>query len=102
MGACSVPLSIDELFWSDNNVDHLWQSHGVTADEVEEIIFGIEGAPPDYRARRIGAAYIIYGETGAARLLKMAGEFMSARMFRVFGAIDMDNAERRSYRKGKI
>ncbi len=97
-----MPLPIDELYWDDNNVNHLWQSHGVTSDEVEEIILGIEGARPEYRARRHGDAYILYGETGAGRLLKMAGEFMSARFFRVFGAIDMDDAERRSYRKGKI
>jgi uncharacterized DUF497 family protein len=97
-----VPLFIDELYWTDNNVDHLWHRHGVTVDEVEEIVFGIEGARPECRARRSGDAYIIYGETGAGRLLKMVGEFLKARMFRVFGAIDMDDAERRSYRKGKI
>jgi uncharacterized DUF497 family protein len=97
-----VSLPIDELYWDDNNVDHLRQSHRVTVDEVEEILFGIEDAEPEYRARHSGDAYIIYGETGAGRLLKMVGEFVKARMFRVFGAIDMDNAERRSYRKGKI
>jgi len=96
-----VPLIIDALHWDENNVGHLWQSHQVTPDEIEEIIFGIEGAAPRYRARRHGHAYIIYGETGAGRLLKMVGEFVGTRTFRVFGAVDMDSAERRSYRKGK-
>ena len=97
-----MALPIDELYWDDNNADHIWRSHGVTVDEVEEIVFGIEGARPEYRARRSGDAYIVYGETGAGRLLKMVGEFVKVRMFRIFGAIDMDDSERRSYRKGKI
>lgn len=94
-----MPLFIDELYWDDSNIEHLWQSHQVSPDDVEEINFGIEGAASQYRARRHGDAYIIYGETGAGRLLKMVGEFVNARTFRVFGAQDMNAAERRSYRR---
>ena len=94
-------MRIDDLFWDDNNLDHLWRSHRVTVDEIEEIIFGIEGAPATYRVRRDGNAYVLYGETSAGRLLKVVGSFLRPRVMRIFGAIDMNNAERRAYRQGK-
>jgi hypothetical protein len=74
-----VPLRIDDLYWDENNVEHLWRSHRVTPEEVQEIIFGI----------------------GGGRLLKLVGEFRAPRVLRVFGAIDMDATERRIYRKGE-
>lgn len=92
---------IRKLFWDDNNVEHLWQSHGVTPDEVEEIVIGLDDEDPIFRVRRDGDYYVIYGETGSGRLLKMVGEFMELDVFRVFAARDMDGAEKRSYRQGK-
>jgi uncharacterized DUF497 family protein len=96
-----MSLPVFELFWDENNVEHLWQSHQVTPDEIEEIILGLEDDAPRYKCRRDGDAYVIYGETGNGRLLKMVGRFAGKRAFRVFGAIDMDDRERRSFRKGK-
>ena len=97
-----MSLRIDELHWDDNNVDHLWRSHAVNPDEVEEIIFGIEDEPPVFLVRRDGDGYVMYGETGSGRLLKMVGELVGTGRFRVFGAMDMDEAERRAYRKRKF
>lgn len=88
------------LLWDEDNVQHLWQSHRVTPDEVEEILFGLEGEEPTYRIRRDGEYLVVYGETGGGRLLKMAGEFCENR-FRVFAARDMDKDERRAYRRKK-
>jgi len=96
-----VPIPIRCLLWGDN-VEHLWASHRVTPEEVEEIVFGFDGQAPSYRVRRDGDAYIVYGETGDGRLLKMVGTFAEGRAFRVFGAIDMDIRDRRVYRRGKV
>ncbi len=96
-----MPLLVEALFWNENNVDHLWQRHRVTPDEVEEVIFGVEGEEPRYLVRRLGDAYEIYGETGGGRLLKMVGHFRDDGSFRVFHAMDMTRAERRRYRKGR-
>ncbi len=87
------------LIWDDENVSHLWQSHQVTPDEVEEVLFGLPGEEPTYRKRRDGDYLICYGETGGGRLLKLVGEFCE-KQFRVFAARDMDKDEKRAYRKG--
>jgi uncharacterized DUF497 family protein len=94
-------MRIDELFWNDENVGHLWAAHQVTPDEIEEIILGVDGEEPTYRAKRDGDFYILSGETGGGRLLKMVGEFLENNRFRVFGARDMQPKELRAYRKGK-
>lgn len=88
------------LHWDDKNVAHLWQSHMVTPDEIEEILFGIPGEETTYKIRRDADFYIIYGETGSGRLLKFVGDFREG-LFRVFAARDMDSDEKRAYRKGK-
>jgi hypothetical protein len=64
-------------------------------------LFGCDGEDATYRQRRDGDYLNIYGETGNGRLLKMVGEFMDDGKFRVFGAIDMDKDEVRTFRKGK-
>ncbi len=89
-----------DLIWDNENVEHLWKSHQVTPDEIEEALFGLPGEEPTYRLRRDGDYLIVYGETGSGRLLKFVGEFREQR-FRVFAARDMDADEKRAYRKGK-
>lgn len=83
-----------------HNVLHLWQSHRVTPDEIEELLFGLDGEDAIYRLRRDGDFLTVYGETGSGRLLKLVGEFMDNGQFRVFAAQDMDGAEKRAFRKG--
>ena len=90
---------ISHLIWDEANVQHLWQSHQVTPDEVEEMLLGLPGEEPTYRQRRDGDYRIIYGETGGGRLLKVVGEIFRDG-FRVFAARDMDSRERRAFRKG--
>jgi hypothetical protein len=89
------------LYWDHSNVEHLWERH-VTPDDVEEILFGIDGEDPIYRMRRDGDYYLIYGETGGGRLLKMAAEQLEDGRWRVFAAIDMNDNEKRNFREGKI
>ena len=94
-------MRIEDLFWNDDNVGHLWAAHQVTPDEIEEIILGVDGEEPTYRIKRDGDFYLISGETGGGRLLKIVGEFLGDNRFRVFGARDMKPQELRAYRKRK-
>jgi uncharacterized DUF497 family protein len=92
---------IAELYWDDDNVQHLLVAHHVTPDEVEEVFFGCDGDEPTYRIRKDGDFYLISGETGSGRLLKIVGEILEDKSFRVFAARDMKANELRAYRKGK-
>ena len=95
-----MPRIVEPLYWDDNNVQHLWQSHKVTPDEIEELLFGVDGEEAIYRLRREGDFLKVFGETGSGRLLKLVGEFVANGQFRVFAAQDMDDAEKRAFRKG--
>jgi uncharacterized DUF497 family protein len=89
-----------DLLWDEQNVQHLWQSHQVTPDEIEEALFGLPGEEPTYFVRRHSDYYVLYAETGSGRLLICVGEFIGKR-FRVFAARDMAADERRAYRRRK-
>ncbi len=91
-------MRIKKLYWENANVEHLWVAHQVTVDEIEEIVFGIDGECAAYHIRRDGEFYVIAGETGGGRLLIVVGEFLEEGFFRVFGARDMKTREARSYR----
>jgi hypothetical protein len=69
--------------------------------EVEDILYGIGGEPPDYRIRRDGAYHVISGQTGSGRYLRIVGEFLADMSFRPFGAREMTSTELSAYRKGK-
>ncbi len=56
-------------------------SHHVTIDEVEDVIFGVDGDDPDYRDERDGSNYVVYGATGDGRLLVIALEPISPGIF---------------------
>lgn len=90
---------IRELSWDDHAIEHLWK-RGVTPDEVEEVIFGVDGEPATYRIERDADAYLIFGETGAGRLLLIIAEDVGDAVFRPYGAREMNDNEKRRYRKG--
>jgi hypothetical protein len=94
-----VPRIAEPLYWDDNNREHLWQSHRVTSNEVEELLFGVDGDPAGYRQFRDGDYVNIYGQTGSGRLLKLVGEFMKDGRFRVFAAQDMNARDKRIFRR---
>ncbi len=91
---------IADLCWDDTSESHLWRAHQVTLDEVEEAIFGVPGEEPTYRIVRNGNFHLVFGETGSGRLLTIVGEFMEGGRFRPFGARNMDDREKRRYRRG--
>lgn len=92
-------MRIDELYWDDDNVDHLFASHYVTPDEVEEALLGHDGEQSHYAVRRVGKLYEFLGETQSGRLLRMIGELRAGGRLRIFHARDMESRERRKFRK---
>jgi hypothetical protein len=50
---------IDRLLWNKANTGHLLASHHVTVDEVEDVLFGVDGEAPDYDVRRDGTNYVV-------------------------------------------
>ena len=94
-----VPRIIQPLYWDENNREHLWQSHRVRPDEVEEVLFGVDGVEATYEQYRDGDYLLLFGETGAGRLLRLVGEFINDGRFRVFAAQDMDQREKRAFRR---
>ncbi len=67
-------VKIRDLLWNAGEVEHLWKSHGVTPDEVEEAVFGCDGEAAACRILRDGDFYVLFGETGDGRLLKIVAE----------------------------
>ena len=94
-------LPIREVYWDDNAVGHLSERH-ITPEDIEEIVFGIDGDSPCYLFRKDGEYYTVSGQAGNGRLLHIVGEFIAPGVFRPFGARDMDAAQARKFRsKGK-
>ena len=90
---------ITECHWDQANVEILWVRHQVTPDEVEEAIFGCDGEAATYHIRRDGDYYQIFGQAGNGRLLAMLGEFVNGSVIRIFHAMDMNDSQRRNFRK---
>lgn len=78
---------------------HLWGSHRVTPDEVDEALNGVDGEHPRHLKTRDGELYVFLGQTGDGRLLSMVGEYLDDGCLYVFSARDMDAREKRRYRK---
>jgi hypothetical protein len=94
-------LRIWTLYWDDNTIEHLWQSHRVSPEEIEEAIFGVDDQEAYLRTRRIGDDYLFLGETADGRTLRMLAEVRRDGRLRVFHAMDMSRDEIRAYRKRK-
>jgi uncharacterized DUF497 family protein len=91
---------ISELVWTDNEVESIGK-HGVTPDDVDEAIFGVDGEDARYIVRRDSDYYAILGETGSGRLLSMVGEKLADNKVRIFHAMDMNDTETATFRKDK-
>ena len=79
--------------WDDDNVLHI-ERHQFTPDEVEEVFAG------DYKVRRTRQKlYIALGETLDGRLAFVVYRRLSGGLIRVVTARDMDDSERRLFRR---
>ena len=79
--------------WDDDNILHIMR-HRFTPEEVEEVFAG------DYKVRRTRQGlYVALGETLDGRLVFVVFRRLSRGLIRVVTARDMDNSERRLYRR---
>jgi uncharacterized protein len=79
--------------WDDNNVLHI-ERHQFSPEEVEEVFDG------DYKVRRARQGlYIALGETLDGRLAFVVFRRLLKGVIRVVAARDMENNERRLYRR---
>jgi hypothetical protein len=79
--------------WDDDNIFHI-ERHGFTPDEVEEVFAG------DYKIRRSRLKlYVALGETLDGRLALVVFRRLSGGIIRVITARDMEDKERRLFRR---
>ena len=79
--------------WDENNVFHI-ERHQFTPEEVEEVFAG------DHKVRRIGQKrYMALGETLDCRLAFVVFRRLSHGSIRVVTARDMEDRERRLFRR---
>jgi uncharacterized DUF497 family protein len=79
--------------WDDGNIPHI-ERHEFTPEEVEEVFAG------DHKVRRTGQKrYIALGRTFDSRLAFVVFRRLPGGRIRVITARDMDNSERRLFRR---
>ena len=95
-------MHLYEVIWKDRFVDKIAEKHGVTTDEVEEVLFS---KPHDRFAEkgRVNGEnlYVAYGQTAAGRYLLVF--FIRKRQTAALpiSARDMTRPERRYYHEKK-
>lgn len=88
-----MDVVISGFEWDDDNVLHI-ERHQFTPDEVEEVFAG------DYKVRRTRQKlYVALGETLDGRLALVVFRRLAGGGVRVVTARDMDNKERRLFRR---
>ena len=84
---------ISGFAWDDDNILHIGR-HRFTPEEVEEVFAG------DYKVRRArDRLYIGLGTTFDGRLTFVVFRRLAAGLIRVITARDMDDSERRLFRR---
>jgi uncharacterized DUF497 family protein len=95
-----MAMRIDELIWDEWNIEHI-AKHGVEPEEIESLIGGY------HLARRAGTTpyglprYHLYGTTHAGRHLFVVLDREAGNVFYVVTARDMDDSQKRVFRKAK-
>jgi hypothetical protein len=89
---------IGEIIWLEKFVDKIETKHGVTINEVEEVLDGKK------KVRRIAKGnvkgedvYLALGQTGAGRYLSVFYILKQDGRILPISARDMDNKERKQY-----
>jgi len=90
-------VKITQIFWDADSIYHIAR-HNVTPQEVEEALFESNAIVLKGREKR----YIILSQTTSGRYLTMVVAFKLKGRVQVITARDMDEKERKYYkRKGK-
>ncbi len=89
-------MVISGFKWDDDNVRHI-DRHQFTPEEVEEVFAG------DHKVRRArDRRYIALGETFDGRLAFVVFRRLAGGLIRVITAREMDDAERRLFRRKQV
>lgn len=91
-------MRIVDIIWLPHIVDKLAWKHGVTPEEVNEVLFG----QPLFRKVQKGHVpgedlYAAFGQTESGRYLIVLFVYKLTREALIVSARDMDSAERRIY-----
>ncbi|RJQ31179.1 MAG: hypothetical protein C4589_02045 [Peptococcaceae bacterium] len=92
-------MNIFEFIWNDDIINHIIK-HNVTPEEVEEICFGIPVIIKSKQAPKgINTIYYALGHTESGRYLFIAFIYFKRGRAMVVTARDMDQKERKYYRR---
>lgn len=91
-------MRIVDIIWRPEVIDKLAWKHGVTAEEVDQVLFG----RPIFRKVQKGHipgenVYSAFGRTESGRYLTVFFIYKSSREALVLTARDMDSSERKIY-----
>jgi uncharacterized protein len=85
-------MHIDNLDWTDSNLDHIIVRHGISLTEIEDVCFGQHYACSAKYKRKA-----VYGQASSGRYLLVVLEKMNRQTFRPITARNMTPSERRKY-----
>ena len=95
-------MEIYDVIWKDQFVDKLAVKHGVSVEEVEEVLFSSPHIRRVERGRVEGEdVYVAYGQTDAGRYLSIFFIRKHGTGALPISARDMTQAERRYYNERK-
>ncbi len=91
-------MRIEELLWDDENIEHV-RRHGITEEEVEQVVFD-----PATRKERTGGRfsirrYLFWGTSMAGRYLLVVLDHLGDVLFRPVTARDMTEGEKKRSRR---
>jgi uncharacterized protein len=91
--------SCEGFEWDEHNAPKLWDRHGVTSEEAEEVFFRRPViARGDNRHSKREKRYYLLGQTNGGRLL-FAAFTLRQRLIRIISARDMNRRETEVYRR---
>ncbi len=89
-------MRVTNLEWAEDNVFHIAR-HAVIPEEAEELCF----SGSSHIEKASGGLYYITGQTEAGRYLLVVVKYVGRGTGRVITARDMDEKEKRRYKKGR-
>jgi uncharacterized DUF497 family protein len=93
-------MQLYEVIWKDEFVEKLAVKHGVTTDEVEQVLFSYPHVRKAQKGRVKGEdLYVAYGQTGAGRYLVVFFIRKNQTSALPISARDMTESERRYYER---
>lgn len=91
-------MQIIDIVWLPEIIDKLAWKHGLTPEEVEQVLFGDPVVRKVQKGHRKGEdLYAALGQSGSGRYLIVYFVYKQTREALVISARDMDNQERKLY-----